>query len=570
MESDPNHERASDAVAPARRSSRQSSPSVRRKEPSSSFINIFPVGTRVYKEFDEGWFWGEIVEPFDNSFYFIRYSDGDEETQTHLQVTKLVRQAQQALQSMNRSSAVTVPTMKETTNDGSVGTETTRTNTSATNTDGDDNEDAQAPIGTPHQIQIRRKHITRQPTTTRLAASSSQSTPSRSLPKRKAAENVCYNLDNDADYEMDDSEEEAMPKTAAVHARGTKKVKRTSPRANTNQSSKNALYREQSSDDSEEEEEQYSTVESSEEDEMEITEEESDVEEIEDCKPPARKKMATTAKASVSKATSSNKLVREPAPHTTSTTELDIGSICFDSDESEDGDDDDRNDLLDTNGKTSAREDDDTLVTATKGKKNVNGLTIGYDKAPYSAGNHLPIISDIPHMFDDMIQNLLADPAKNDASLIGLLSKLHQRPLRIATMCSGTESPILALDMIQTAIRDACRDCPERFGSLLVHGSADHLFPMEHVFSCEIEPFKQAYIERNFSPPILFRDIRELGQDRAQTAYGSMVDVPNQPGSVDILIAGTSCVDYSNLNNQKVRRRLPCCVPCGKCAHLML
>lgn len=32
------------------------------------------------------------------------------------------------------------------------------------------------------------------------------------------------------------------------------------------------------------------------------------------------------------------------------------------------------------------------------------------------------------------------------------------------------------------------------------------------------------------------------------TAYGSLVKVP---GDVDILIAGTSCVDYSNLNNEK-------------------
>ena len=79
----------------------------------------------------------------------------------------------------------------------------------------------------------------------------------------------------------------------------------------------------------------------------------------------------------------------------------------------------------------------------------------------------------------------------------------------------------------------------------------DKLFPIQHIFSCEIEPFKQAYIERNFSPPILFRDIRELGNDQAYTAYGALVDVPNTPGSVDILIAGTSCVDYSNLNNQK-------------------
>lgn len=56
----------------------------------------------------------------------------------------------------------------------------------------------------------------------------------------------------------------------------------------------------------------------------------------------------------------------------------------------------------------------------------------------------------------------------------------------------------------------------------------------EHVFSCEIEPFKQAYIERNFTPPILFRDVTELGKKRAHTAYGSMVDVP---GDVDVSIS---------------------------------
>jgi len=54
---------------------------------------------------------------------------------------------------------------------------------------------------------------------------------------------------------------------------------------------------------------------------------------------------------------------------------------------------------------------------------------------------------------------------------------------------------------------------------------------LDHVFSCEIEPFKQAYIERNFSPPILFRDVTELGRKKAHTAYGSLVKVP---GDVDV------------------------------------
>lgn len=97
--------------------------------------------------------------------------------------------------------------------------------------------------------------------------------------------------------------------------------------------------------------------------------------------------------------------------------------------------------------------------------------------------------------------------------------------------CSGTESPLLALDMICKAVQKA-------------HGAQLNI---EHVFSCEIEPFKQAYIERNFAPPLLFRDIRELHGEEATTAYGASRPVP---GDVDVLIAGTSCVDYSNLNNQ--------------------
>ena len=40
-------------------------------------------------------------------------------------------------------------------------------------------------------------------------------------------------------------------------------------------------------------------------------------------------------------------------------------------------------------------------------------------------------------------------------------------------------------------------------------------------------------IERNFQPPLLFRDIRELGNEKATTAYGGLATVP---GNCDILI----------------------------------
>jgi len=49
---------------------------------------------------------------------------------------------------------------------------------------------------------------------------------------------------------------------------------------------------------------------------------------------------------------------------------------------------------------------------------------------------------------------------------------------------SGTESPLLALGLISREMK-------------IAHGVP---FDVEHVFSCELEPYKQAYIERNFAP----------------------------------------------------------------------
>jgi hypothetical protein len=103
----------------------------------------------------------------------------------------------------------------------------------------------------------------------------------------------------------------------------------------------------------------------------------------------------------------------------------------------------------------------------------------------------LPPIHEIPAIFADLVSRI---PKIKDVA-----QRIVGRKLRVATMCSGTESPLLALELIQKAILDQ-------------HGLD---FKVEHVFSCEIEPFKQAYIERNFHPPLLFRDVCELGNDEA-------------------------------------------------------
>ena len=164
------------------------------------------------------------------------------------------------------------------------------------------------------------------------------------------------------------------------------------------------------------------------------------------------------------------------------------------------------------------------------GSKTITGAARAGSKGQYKGGEGLAVLADPQDMFDDMV------PKVNDR-LRDIASKLKGRPLRIATMCSGTESPVLALDMITRA-----------FETINADSKSHSKFAVEHVFSCEIEPYKQAYIERNFSPPLLFRDIRELGNKQAHTAYGGLSEVP---GGCDILVAGTSCVDFSTLNNSR-------------------
>ncbi|GAA6033422.1 hypothetical protein JCM8097_006743 [Rhodosporidiobolus ruineniae] len=146
------------------------------------------------------------------------------------------------------------------------------------------------------------------------------------------------------------------------------------------------------------------------------------------------------------------------------------------------------------------------------------------NRAEDALDTSLPPMTNIHSIFSDLT-------ARFAPELAPVVEEVN-RPIRVATMCSGTEAPILALGLFSRALE-------EQTGVKL---------RVKHIFSAEIEPFKQAYIERNFAPPLLFRDVTELPNEKARTAYGALVDVP---GDADILIAGTSCVDYSNLNRLK-------------------
>jgi hypothetical protein len=130
-------------------------------------------------------------------------------------------------------------------------------------------------------------------------------------------------------------------------------------------------------------------------------------------------------------------------------------------------------------------------------KKRAAGDDDEDDVAEESAGGsnswqaNEPPIHNISEIFSDIVKR---EPRFKDVA-----ERVRGRKLRVATMCSGTESPLLALDMM-------CHFVEMQHGVPL---------EIEHVFSCEIEPFKQAYIERNFRPPLLFRDVCELGQSHA-------------------------------------------------------
>ena len=97
-------------------------------------------------------------------------------------------------------------------------------------------------------------------------------------------------------------------------------------------------------------------------------------------------------------------------------------------------------------------------------------------------------------------------------------------------MTAGTDAPAIALAITKEL-------CEER-------GIG---FAPTHVLSCEIEPFKQAYIARNFPQVVVSPDVSLLAKtktgEKFQTIYRGEQVVP----PCDVLVGGSSCKDFSNL-----------------------
>jgi hypothetical protein len=138
---------------------------------------------------------------------------------------------------------------------------------------------------------------------------------------------------------------------------------------------------------------------------------------------------------------------------------------------------------------------------------------------------------------DDIIDRLVGNQIDKISGLLKRSLESNREmgsvilPLKLGTACSGTDAPALALNIIQEQLEK--------------RGLGD-LFSFSHEFSCENEPFKQAYLARNFDS-ILYPDITKLTDEIPRDVYGQEKPIP----PFNLFVAGTSCKNFSMLRSNK-------------------
>ena len=123
-----------------------------------------------------------------------------------------------------------------------------------------------------------------------------------------------------------------------------------------------------------------------------------------------------------------------------------------------------------------------------------------------------------------------------DDEVASIRQRWSASPLRIGTVCSGTDAPIQALENLLSLLNanDATADGQE--------------LNIEHVFSCEYTKFKREFIVETSNPKLLFSDVTELSSGNGTCHDGAKRNVPS---NIDVLIAGTECVDFSSLSSSR-------------------
>jgi site-specific DNA-cytosine methylase len=137
---------------------------------------------------------------------------------------------------------------------------------------------------------------------------------------------------------------------------------------------------------------------------------------------------------------------------------------------------------------------------------------------------------------DDIVERLVGEQVDK---LGGLLKRAmenkeigsKENPLQLGTACSGTDAPALALTFVQEQLEQR---------------GLGGLFNCTHEFSCEVDPFKQGYLERNFDS-VLYPDITKLSVESPLDVYGQVKEIP----PFNMLVAGTSCKNFSMLRSTR-------------------
>ena len=101
----------------------------------------------------------------------------------------------------------------------------------------------------------------------------------------------------------------------------------------------------------------------------------------------------------------------------------------------------------------------------------------------------------------------------------------------VATACSGTGVDLLGMTACMAAAHEVFEDIDMQ---------------IEHRWSCEIVDWKQDFLIASHNVPHVFRDITQLS---GSSAHDVVTDAEVIIPRVDILIAGFSCKDLSDLNN---------------------
>ncbi len=145
-----------------------------------------------------------------------------------------------------------------------------------------------------------------------------------------------------------------------------------------------------------------------------------------------------------------------------------------------------------------------------------NPRSFAREPQPYKFSYENPLSFDgkplftIAEFFEDLSDKLKMEYGRD---LIKFCKLFREKPLNVVTFCSGTESPILAIGLVQKSKFNSVFFLDESTNSHVAieakYGS-DYKFVTRHQASAEIHPAKAAYIETNFPCDVIFRDIVEI------------------------------------------------------------